>query len=534
MMTVIHDRERLRTKTEWSGAIVRGMSLFLCCCFLALQFGCEVDSYLDPSRTGRFMHTPTTIPVLERLDVIEDDVHPWGETTEVIPEDLLPSDLTYVIVPGDFLTVEVYESFALGQLRPISRRVDAAGFFRIPDVGDVMAAGYTAQEFEDKVRQRLEEELFIDPYVNVMVEEGTAFTFTLEGFTAGPGMYRIRHPDFRLSEAVAAAGGLPQAARTVYVIRRVPLTEEIKPVYERDRDEMRDERRDPRPRTTPPVDIEDLIDDLDDDPSPNPAVFSSPTDGLGGGRSVMVDVDDLEPVRMPRQAVVDIDEAMDPQEREQRERSREMFIYDQERGEWVRTFHQPRRDQDVVSGRRRGDDPSATYDEPRLLIERIIEIPAPSVRRGMGQFDIVIRPKDRIVIEGPQPGTVYISGEISRPGVFNLPQDGGRLTLSRLVAAAGDLGGLAIPERVDLVRKVGPNREATVRLNLAAIRRRTEPDIYLKPDDHVIIGTSFFATPLAVIRNGFRATYGFGFLLDRNFGNDVFGAPPVNRLGGGF
>ncbi|MFM7480985.1 MAG: hypothetical protein ACKO4V_07665 [Planctomycetota bacterium] len=58
-----------------------------------------------------------------------------------------------------------------------------------------------------------------------------------------------------------------------------------------------------------------------------------------------------------------------------------------------------------------------------------------------------------------------------------------------------------------------------------------EPDIILKKDDHVIIGTNFWATPLAVFRNGLRITYGFGFLLDRNFGNDVFGAPPVNFAG---
>ena len=43
------------------------------------------------------------------------------------------------------------------------------------------------------------------------------------------------------------------------------------------------------------------------------------------------------------------------------------------------------------------------------------------------------------------------------------------------------------------------------------------------------IGTTFWATPLAVVRNGLRATYGFGFLLDRNFGNDVFGAPPSDN-----
>ena len=95
-------------------------------------------------------------------------------------------------------------------------------------------------------------------------------------------------------------------------------------------------------------------------------------------------------------------------------------------------------------------------------------------------------------------------------------------------AAAGGLNTIAIPERVALIRIVGEHREAAIRLNLGAIRQRTEPDVLLKPDDHIIIGTSWVATPLAVIRNGFRATYGFGFLLDRNFGNDVFGAPPVN------
>jgi protein involved in polysaccharide export with SLBB domain len=94
------------------------------------------------------------------------------------------------------------------------------------------------------------------------------------------------------------------------------------------------------------------------------------------------------------------------------------------------------------------------------------------------------------------------------------------------VSAAGGLSPTAIPNRVDLVRVIGKDREATIRVDLAAIRNRSEPDIYMRPDDHVIIGTNLIATPLAVIRNGFRMTYGFGFLLDRNFGNDVFGPPP--------
>jgi hypothetical protein len=52
------------------------------------------------------------------------------------------------------------------------------------------------------------------------------------------------------------------------------------------------------------------------------------------------------------------------------------------------------------------------------------------------------------------------------------------------------------------------------------------PDVYLKPDDRINVGTNFWAYPLAVVRNGFRVSYGFGFVLDRNFGDEVFG-PPV-------
>jgi hypothetical protein len=113
--------------------------------------------------------------------------------------------------------------------------------------------------------------------------------------------------------------------------------------------------------------------------------------------------------------------------------------------------------------------------------------------------------------------------------VYDYPVTGGRITLSQFITAAGDLSPIAVPEKVSLTRRIGDNLEATVTLNYAAILQHTEPDIFLKPNDHISVGTSWGATPMAVIRNGFRTSYGFGFLLDRNFGNDVFGPPPVTN-----
>jgi protein involved in polysaccharide export with SLBB domain len=164
------------------------------------------------------------------------------------------------------------------------------------------------------------------------------------------------------------------------------------------------------------------------------------------------------------------------------------------------------------------------YRLPNGKKTRVILVDWAKLQAGDLTQNVLVRPGDKIHAESDI-GVVYIDGEVARPGVYNLPPIG-ELTLSRLVSAAGGLGQIAIPQRVDLVRKIAPDREAAIRVNLAAIRNRAEPDIVMRADDHIIIGTNFFATPLAVIRNGFRMTYGFGFLLDRNFGNDVFGAPP--------
>ncbi len=555
--------------------------------------GCEYDSYFDPSKTGRFEVTPTTIPILDRLDVIEGDDSPFAKATAVTSEDLVPGELIYRMAPGDVITVEIFELLAQGQVTQAQRRIDPGGFFRLPVIGDVRAAGLTAQEFQDVLVTILKERVIRDPQVNVVVEQGAGFQYTIYGAIQGQGVFALRRPDFRLLDAIALAGGVPLTTQRVYVIRRVPLTEDVifqggraiertpgreqpsgpvdieklieqlgepqvpqapqpqAPSEEPPQDMKRfiDELLGPpqaaptrpgtsaprppppakappqEPATEPPIDIDDLIDDLEDD---QPSFHVTPGAFQSGGPPFSAQ--DLEPLRVPpssppRQAPPRVEipvspppvpstPAVAPQPAQT-----DSYIYLQERGEWV-----PQR------GRQEGASGKSTGQE-ELFLERTIEIPYQKLKQGDSTYNIVVRPDDLIYIQEPALGVVYIDGEIARPGVYTLPASG--LTLSRLVAAAGGAAPLAIPERVDLTRIVATNREATIRLNLAAIREKTEPDLYLRPDDHVIIGTTWFAVPLAVFRNGFRMTYGFGFLLDRNFGNDVFGPPPVNITQGG-
>jgi polysaccharide biosynthesis/export protein len=142
----------------------------------------------------------------------------------------------------------------------------------------------------------------------------------------------------------------------------------------------------------------------------------------------------------------------------------------------------------------------------------------------------VVRPGDVIRVPSPPSGYVYVMGQVARPGPYQLPPAGG-MTITRAIAAAGGYGNLAVPERIDFTRLLDRDREATVLLDGKAIGQRRQPDIWLKPNDVINVGTTWWALPLAVVRNGFRVSYGFGFILDRNISNDLFGPPPVNAFG---
>ncbi|MFT3684064.1 MAG: hypothetical protein QM783_03885 [Phycisphaerales bacterium] len=146
---------------------------------------------------------------------------------------------------------------------------------------------------------------------------------------------------------------------------------------------------------------------------------------------------------------------------------------------------------------------------------------------GASQYNIVIRPGDTVRVQSLNEGIVYVHGSVNRSGVYNLPSTG-RMTIQRAIAAASDLNDIGIPERVDITRYIGADRQATVRVNLRAITEGTQPDLVLRDGDIVNVGTSFWAFPIAVLRNGFRSNYGYSFTLDRNFGFDVFGPQKTN------
>ena len=146
---------------------------------------------------------------------------------------------------------------------------------------------------------------------------------------------------------------------------------------------------------------------------------------------------------------------------------------------------------------------------------RVIRIPLPELRAGNYHYNIVIRKDDVIHVPLTEQGFYYMMGNINRPGTYfigNIP-----VTLTRAIAAAGSVGPLAEPAKVDLTRRIGGHKQEIVQVDLAKIFAGLQPDYYIKKDDLINVGTSPVSPWLAVLRNGFRATYGFGFVYDRNY-----------------
>ena len=157
--------------------------------------------------------------------------------------------------------------------------------------------------------------------------------------------------------------------------------------------------------------------------------------------------------------------------------------------------------------------------EPRART-RLIKIPTEELLSGNERYNIVIKPGDTIFVPVDVIGEFYIYGNVNRVGTITMT--GRPMTLKQAIAAAGGLAPLAWPKRCEVVRRIGRNKEEVVSVDLDKIFNGEQPDFFIKPHDFINVGTHATARWRAILRNAFRATYGFGFVYDRNFADRDF------------
>jgi polysaccharide export outer membrane protein len=109
----------------------------------------------------------------------------------------------YAVGPLDVLEISVFKVPELSK----SIQVAPTGTINLPLVGEIPAAGRTAQQIEQDLTNRLAAKYLNNPQVTVFIKEHNSQTVTVEGAVIRPGIFPLKGK-LSLVQVVALAGGL--------------------------------------------------------------------------------------------------------------------------------------------------------------------------------------------------------------------------------------------------------------------------------------------------------------------------------------
>ena len=510
--------------------------------------GCG-NKFFDPTQIGRFRPVPTVNVILDSLGVAEEAPSAWANAEDPKPIDAMVFDTDYAFGPGDVVRVTIFELLQEGVVFTNDYIVTETGKISILDVGEVDTAGLTESQLEEEIRQILSPSILKEPSVIVTLISSQQRMFSILGDgVPGPGRYIIPRCDFRLADALAVAGGISQFnIRYVFVSRSVTGKEPIDEPIESAIIEPE------QPKQPDGPDKQQLLDTI--------APWTKqrrPTQqqGLMVSAAEMITDKELADVAFPeglgpvnnggrerKDAKEDILESFNKPVGQEAIESRinqgkvERIEWIFQDGKWV----------PVQIGRPKATEPVMKVEPEKVEPEkppgpltekvpldfeweqigeagvqtRVIKISADRLFAGEPRYNIVVRPGDTIYVPVDMIGEFCIMGNVNGQGYINIT--GRPMTLKMAIAAAGGLGPLAWPKRCEVIRRVGMKKEEIVMVDLDKIARGEQPDFFIKPNDLINVGTHPTSRWRAVLRNAFRATYGFGFIYDRNFADRDFG-----------
>lgn len=128
----------------------------------------------------------------------------------------VPASEDYIFGSEDVLEILVWKNEALS--RTVSIRPD--GKISLPIVGDIQAAGLTATQLRDSIKERLRE-FKETPEVSVIVREVNSLAVFVMGEVARPGKLQLRS-ETTLLQALSLSGGFTQYAdpENILLLRR--------------------------------------------------------------------------------------------------------------------------------------------------------------------------------------------------------------------------------------------------------------------------------------------------------------------------
>lgn len=574
-MKHLEKRGRMKLKNE-------KRDFLRCLCLLGMAFavmvilgGCSNDA-LDPSQIGRFRPVPVVNVILDSLGVADEPNPVYAGAEDPRPEDVIAYDQDYVFGTGDVIRISIFELRQSGVPFVNDFVVTETGNISIPDVGVVRAAGLTEVELEEEIKQILSPTILLNPSVTAVLIQSESRLFSIYGNGIGrPGRYEIPRKNFRLSEAVALAGGVAEFNLSyIYVTRQVTGEQALA-------NELPDSERDisepyiPQRSTRQPVEE-------------RPASAAQPQTEKKTSEGVVeveepaipeemeireVEPGEVTPEEPAEQTEEELLEMIAPYAKQvpgvnpqvisvsDVSQSNELdtltFLqgadmegrveWEFRNGRWVpvQVGGEPVGEEGIGDDTEQPSQPQTrTLPEKAIplgdraigqygwsdiggagLQTRTIRIPVDSLVSGDPRYDIIIQPGDSVSVPVDLIGEFWVMGNVNAQGPISIT--GRPLTLKMAIASAGGLGPLAYPKKVEVIRRIGRNKEEIVMVDLEKIAKGQQPDFFIKPYDLINVGTHGTSRWMAVLRNAFRAEYGFGFTYSRNFAVEDFG----NRIG---
>jgi len=587
----------------------QAVNLAFMLCILSICAGCG-KKFLDPTQMGRFRPMPAVNVILDSLGVADEPPLAWENAEEPSPRDIVALESDYVFQAGDVIRISIFELLQEGVPLVNTYIVTESGKVSIPDVGVIQAAGLTETQLEEEIRQILSPSILRDPSVSVALagSQQRAFSILGNGVPA-PSRYLIPRYDFRLTDALATAGGPRQFnVSYIYVSRQEKNSNHISPLTgtKQSKPELMDlEIVEPRVPSVAksPLEIPEptsLESESFESAIPEPEGLAQPS---GLERETLQMISPIAQLHLPKSKKVVVastemtgnkelakyvvpgsfrrlndqrtrtspqrtfssateltdrqvlNEQMDEQELDEHiewifqdgkwvpvklepPKLAEPIITEKERptedvGGGIEWIFQDDKWIPVRSGPPLPTEPPTRFEpkEPVIPLEneklptemaweqaiqaRLIRIPTDKLLAGDPRYNIIIKPGDTIYVPVDVIGEFCIMGNVNRSGYINIT--GRPMTLKMAIAAAGGLGPLAWPKSCEVIRRIGENKEEIVMVDLDRIARGEQPDFFIKPNDLINVGTHATSRWRAVLRNAFRATYGFGFVYDRNF-----------------
>jgi polysaccharide biosynthesis/export protein len=502
---------------------------------LATAGGC-LHSNFDPSELAgiKFNHEPMPVRILDKIDpAVESPDDVFTAAAVPRPEDLRAPMGDYAVSRNDVLTISISDLQGPGIETVKQTRVSESGNISLPYIGQVRAEGLTEIELEREIVAAYRRANLIEQAtVSVVVFEARGRAYSITGAVVRPNVYAIVEADYRVLDALTAAGDTSTVYNNVmYIIRRL------------------DER--PRASTTAPSNEGRMTepgtgptgDELAPRPRSDAGDAGFPAPQTGRREKVLNLVQDLAPAGKAQQPPANDDDRiinLDGQDVPARTGTGAGATGGQPTtgrtgttgAAQPGTVRQPagRPGGAGATGAAAGTGARAGAGAGRQGSGfefndlapppdvRVIRIPLDQLRKGDLRYNVVIRPRDTLYVPPAEFGTYYMGGHVVRPGAYTL--QGQRVTLKQAIIAASMLDPLAFPTRTDLIRRLGPDREVWVRVDLTKLFSGRQPDVYIKADDQVLVGTHLIAPYLAALRNAFRFTYGAGFIYDKNFAYD--------------